>query len=231
MVKALKEGEEYCTMLLKELGKGSAVVLELIWGNMNYKIKTQVIDTDETGILIPALMYDGVALDASSKVFQEMRFNLYGNGVDDQRICWKNLKLSNVQRERGKYYHLTVSVFNQHGGMNDQRGEKRIPMGLSAEIHIVNAESDNSFEALLKDISNEGAAIFLDERLELVGTKLDLSFADEIREHTFELRGRYQCLRIVQQEDGGYVYGLKLLEGSRDLLAYIYLKRLINEKK
>lgn len=218
-------------MLLEELSKGDEVVLELIWGSMEYKIKTQVKDVDDKGILIPAFQYKGVVLDSSSKVFKELHFNLYGNDFGGQRICWKSLKLSHRKKNGEEYYHLSVNNFQRYGRTDEHRGEKRVSMEqFPATIHIISPQIDESYEVLIKDISNEGIAFIADSELDIVRGVIDLSFEDSLRGHQFRLNGRYRCLRIVPMEDGTYLYGCNLMKGNNDLLSYIYLKRLLSEK-
>lgn len=218
-------------MLLEELSKGDEVVLELIWGSLEYKIKTQVKGVDDKGILIPAFQYKGVVLDSSSKVFKELHFNLYGNDFGGQRICWKSLKLNNRKKNGEEYYHLSVDAFHRHGGADEHRGEKRISMEqFPATIHIISSQDDASHEVVIKDISNKGIAFIADSELDIVRATIDLSFADSLRGHQFKLNGRYLCVRTVPMEDGKYLYGCSLMKGNNDLLTYIYLKRLISEK-
>lgn len=135
-------------------------------------------------------------------------------------------KIVHIDKENvdGKCYHVITSEVN--GVRINRRENFRVFLGIDGRATIVG--KSNPFDVLVKDISENGFAILLDETSEIKLNRNDLlllEFYDSISEEDFALTGR-----VVRAEktERYILYGCRLTKENPMVRKYIANKQLEN---
>lgn len=211
-------------MVLQELLLNTEIHLEIIQGEKKFEIPSKVVGTDANGIYIPVFTAGGRTLDFSGKEFSGMVYNLYC--VDKRytnRYCWRTVSIA-VRKWQGKdCYLITSASFGKIGKEEDRRTDFRIdldiPCGTTAP------DEKDELEITLKNVSNEGLAIYAKKDFMEIGSVSEIKFQDEVGDHKFELKVQMKCIR-KKPADAGYLFGCTIIEQSKEWITYVFLKGL-----
>lgn len=235
-------------MLMKEMKIGKSVEIYVDRDGYRYRIVSKIEDVQRDNVSISLIA-------SREKVFQFKEYDkvevLY---KDNERLWkWRNLKGSIKSLENIKVHNLALTTLDEEGKIYNRRDAYRVFVGEAVQVkyYVLNPEYieykehperasdyarveqylEKQCEGYIKDISENGVGIFLNQTFELE-SELEFTFQSEY--------GEFYCKavvnRITEEEQGKYkdFYGCLLKESSKDLLKYIFNKQrlqLLNIRK
>ncbi len=215
-------------MNLKELTTGTPVKLEIIRDSQGFEVATVVvgvstIDFGPGSALLKPLSLNGDTLDLGSSKYGDVRYNLYTNNTDGDRICWNDVSISKKEFKGTEFYIATAKAHLAASIVNDRRANKRVV--LHAPCTVLNRINGKENPAIIYDISDSGIAVFCDDSLR-VDTPYQIKFTEQVNGTDYHLIIDCICVRIGTAEDKK-LYGCKMTNASRDVVSYIYIKKLL----
>lgn len=208
-------------MLFQELKVGEKLELHVKWGGMEYEIPSKVEFINKKTVIINAYSYSGNTIDFQSKTFRDVVIDLYVKNHNGKRYCWRDIKLVVVNYFGRNFYQVKTHEFKKFSEIMDRRNHPRVK--LKGKCLIRENMSEAVYEGRLVNVSRDGIAFCCRED-SLKGGVYEISFSDHVRKHSFNLKMNVRVVRGKKEPSGVVVYGCRILEASRDCLAYIYLK-------
>lgn len=208
-------------MQLQALKEGDPVTLEVIWGGVIYPLNSTLFRVRDDGVWMKAFYKNGQLLDFSNRAFKEAQFNLYGF-IDGgkTRIVWKNITITLKKQDENIYYHISPAIYARESMEANRRENDRVKVLISGSIHT---EYGTDLPIMIKDISNSGIGFSLNVDCDLVARPFELSFTDEVRGTTYNMKIKCRGARKVDTDSGCFI-GCKIESGPKNLLYYIYYK-------
>lgn len=213
-------------MTLQDLEPGQAVTLEIIWGDSHYEIPTQVMGSNQNGLLVKPFSYKGIDLDLMSSQYEDMFFSIYGLDLNTgNRMVWKNVSIKSIIHNGANYYVVQVNAFKNQAASSERRNHNRLSLDL---IGYLSLDREGEYLPIqLKDISDNGISFFMDTLFDLENTNLFIHFEDVVRGNFFDLDITCRVVRVEPDEEDKFLYGCKIIESGKEMLAYVCLRRMV----
>ncbi len=208
-------------MLLQDLTMGDDLILEILWGEFHYDIKSKVEYVKKDGIPITSFTYAGRTIDFNRAEFKGAVIDVYVNDPEGKRYCWKDVDIE-IKTVFGKdFYMVRAHEFKKFALESERRQNDRIL--LNKNCNVVFEDNGAVHHVVLHDISSTGLAFLSDEDLEVGGRLIKVEFSDDIRGHSFEVRLECRFVRKTPK-DTMELFACRISQANREALAYLYLK-------
>lgn len=217
-------------MYIDELKPGETVLLELVKGKASYEVGTVVLGNKlvagfERHVLLKPFEYQGKVLDLSGKSFSGVQFNLYASNSEGKRVIWKQISLEVKTYKNESYYIITPHKHNLMGVVCERRFNDRYKVNIEGVMECPASHVEK--EVIIYDISAVGISFIHPESLNVVDHNIIIHFEEVINDKIYSLDVEAFCLR-VQNKDDEYLYGCSVKQASNQMLAYVYIKKLIS---
>lgn len=216
-------------MYISDLQEGTPVTLEIVKGERPISIGTSVIGVTydlqhEPHVLLKPFVYQGNVIDLGGKSFEKDTFNLYANDTDGSRICWAEAKVETKKHRDELCYSVWVLKHRRMAVQSERRDHERYTLKISgtATEKVTNIQHN----VVVNDISDNGISFICEEELKVLNAPLIVSFSEVVKDKTYNLLLDCKCVRIKQREDG-FLYGCSVTSVTNQMLAYVYLKKII----
>lgn len=215
-------------MLLQDLVEGEELVLQAKWGGLEYDLNSKVEMIESSGVYIKTYEYGGHVVDFGAPSFKGIVINVYVNNHNGRRYFWPDVSLKVVKKGKRSYYHLTTSAYKVFAKESERRVKDRIMLDQKCTVNVHG--EDDYYHGIVRDISQVGLAFYCDRELDIDGKLVRIEFEDSVGGHDFKLEFK---VRKVRTDDSGQstLYGCRIVEASRDAMAYLYLKSLYMQKE
>ncbi|MCR5665887.1 MAG: PilZ domain-containing protein [Eubacterium sp.] len=219
-------------MYLDELLTGERVFLEMRKGSSVYEVVTKVVGTahvDERQALLQPFSYKGKVMDLGNHGVSDVVFSIYTVDGNHERIGWSNVKIRMVEYKGQKYYAATSQKFHERSDVAERRENERIQVHIPATM-LARAEQ-RTYPVEITDVSDSGIAFITKKDLVMVNRHCQLTFSDEINGSDYDIEVDCTCVRKESTNDGMYIYGCEVMDASQQMLAYVYIKKIMDHYK
>ncbi len=213
-------------MTFDDLKTGQALELEVYLGESSFPVRTKVVGKSQGAILVEPYTYNGVAVDFTSDKLKNMSFDLHC--IDDgtvSRMVWKNVDIKLISYGGKDYYGIHTKIFGSVAKSSERRAVGRIKLHGTGKVIL----DDKEHMMQLVDICESGFAFLTGERFATVGDFVTVTFSDKAQNTDFDMTLQLRVVRAMQN-DQQFFYAGVLMDVPKDLLAYIYFKRLDQKK-
>lgn len=211
-------------MVLKDLLEGEDIVLQIGWGENNYRIANKVIAIKDDGIIIHAILCRGEVLDLGSKRLSDMIYTITAQDRrDGHLLTWKSVQMEKLIYNGEQAYYVKAPVFAQLAIHNERRRQKRTLLDVPCRIEL-NDEAGTQVNGIIHDISDSGIAFYIGGTVDTEKRPYTLEWTDTARGKRFHLRVHCTSVRTVQQA-GHTLVGCIISKSDPKILEYILYKR------
>lgn len=210
-------------MKLVELLQNQEIIIQLLWDEQKIEFNSKVVAKDESSIYVSPYIHNGHELELNIASDSNVICNIFTDDpTTEQRISWKGLSLTTVNRDDKTVYCLKSHGYNAMSNLDDRRGHERIE--IQAAGCLLDSE-DGEISITIHDISDNGLALYIPGNYELKTQQLRISFTDSIDERIFDINAVCEVSRVKKEEEGILV-GCRVLEENANYRIYELLKRL-----
>lgn len=210
-------------MKLVELLQNQKLIIQLVWDEQKIEFYSNVIDIDETAIYVAPYIHNGSELELNIVSDSNVACNIFTDDpITEQRISWKGLSLTTVNRDNKIVYCLKTHSYNAVSNLDDRRLHERVEV--QATGRLLDGE-DGDISITIHDISDNGISFYLPGCSEPKAQQLRISFTDTIDERIFDVQVVCAVSR-VNKEEGRMLVGCRVLEENNNYRIYELLKRL-----
>ena len=210
-------------MKLVELLQNQEIIIQLAWDVRKIEFYSKVIEKDETSIYVTPYIHNGAALELNIVSDSSVVCNVYTDDpATEQRIAWKGLSLTTVNRNNNTVYCLKAHSFNAVSNLEDRRLHERV--AIQVDGSLADGE-DEDICITIHDISDNGISFYVPGNYDPKSSQLKISFTDSIDEKIFDVHAVCTISR-VNKEDGHTLLGCKVVEENDNYRIYELLKRL-----
>lgn len=212
-------------MLIDELEKGSAVILQYVSEDGTIEITSKVAGIGDNAILAEPIKSVRNTGRRDIKNFDGAVCNLFADDNDGKRVGWFNVIVKTMDYKQHSYYLICTRSFNRDASLSDRRGNDRIKLeGMIARVE----KSDVSVkDVYLYDMSNNGISFFGSGSDDYLNRRLAIRIEDVIDNEEIKVSVHCTCVRAEKEgEDGRVIFGCRIGEAERPYLTYIFRKRL-----
>lgn len=214
-------------MYITDLKKGDEVILQITMNGQSFEVTSVVCEMLLNKPYIQPFVFKGVVLDFSNKIFKNATFDLFINGKDSKRMCFKNVSLELTKHQGKPYYIVMSNGFRAMAEDSDRRTHERMKLHLSADLTVEGEFGTKNVR--IYDISDNGIAFTSQFQMALTGKKCHLEFSDILNNNRYELKVDCRCVRDGISKEGQFLYGCKIDDASHQMLAYVYIYKIIGK--
>lgn len=210
-------------MKLQDVRIGTAMELEVEWGEHKFQIPTHAIGANDDGLLIKPMTYNKQVIDLGAANDKDMVFTLYANDpVTDVRQAWRNLELKTILYKGYLYYAAKANRFKLDATTSERRIHNRMKLDVEGNLMLSGYEGEVQIQII--DLSDSGISFTTDDDIIVEKVPGVITFSDKVREQEFQIK--LKCIKVRRGEyDGKSLWGCKVLETDKNMLAYICQKR------
>lgn len=214
-------------MKLAELLLNQKIIVQLIWGEQKIEFYSEVIEKESELVYITPYIHNGNALELNVTLDKSVICNVFTDDpITKQRISWKGIELTSVNKNNGIIYCLRTHSYNAVSNLDDRRLYERIEVQLDA---VVLGDDAEEIGITIHDISDTGVSFYASEYYEPKSQQLRIKFSDEIGNITYDIS--LECaISRVNKEPGRTTVGCRLLGENINYKIYELLKRLSIKK-
>lgn len=210
-------------MILQDLTIGQEVTLEIRWGESVHELKTEVVGSNDSGLLIKPFIYNGVIINLPAHKAKDIIFNIYAiDPVTSTRMSWKNAIVQPVVYKDRTYYACRVNDFSRNATSSERRDHMRMALDLQGTI---TGQGLGNVPITIKDMSDNGISFLMDSGYAVPSGNLTIRFNDIVRGNPFSIKVKCRIVRD-QANSVDCLYGCKIIEAPNDVLIYVCLKRM-----
>lgn len=210
-------------MKLQDIMDGESLVLEVEWGENIYEIPTTAVGSSEYGLLIKPVIYNDIVVDLAAGNERDMLFSIHvvdpNTGI---RNVWRNVQLKTIVYYGTTYYATRTAKYNADAKSSERRIHGRLPIGLDGKLEL-NA-SAGSTDVHIVDLSDGGISFTTAPNIDLDKLPHIIEFKDSVKNTSFSLKMKCIWVRRIV-EPNKILWGCKISEADRSVLAYICLRR------
>ncbi|MDO4188530.1 MAG: PilZ domain-containing protein [Lachnospiraceae bacterium] len=216
-------------MKLSELLINQRLVVQLIWGEKKIEFFTDVIGVDGGAVFVRPYNHNGSPLEINVAPGRGVTCNIFtDHPTTRQRISWRNVELTTVDRAAEKVYCVRTYGFNNVAGHDDRRLHERVVISVSAQVF--DEQSVGGVGITVHDISDIGISFYAPSTFIPRSQQLVITFADRIDDKEFNVKVDCVVLRTIVNETNIFV-GCRIIGENKDYQLYGFMKRLIDKKK
>ena len=211
-------------MRLTDLRRNQNIIIQLLLGEKRIEFTSEVLATEDGKILVSPYILKGEALELNIYQDAGVICNVFADEPrTSQRISWKNVQLTTVNKNGKKYYCLKTYAFSCVADPEDRRISDRTPVEVCGTVYDGGLEP--SAEISIHDISTSGLAFLAPESYVPQNQQITIAFSDVIDDNQFDVRVDCAVVR-VSSEKGYNIIGCKIVGDSRAYELYGFMKRI-----
>ncbi len=199
-------------MKIGEIPPNSTIQIRAIKGDMKFECSAVVVATRDDGLFLAPVKHEGHIIDFSSDGVQLLAF--YVNDMR-QAFGWSGCRIRK-DTYRGKMCHLLVT--KRDSVRVNRRTEPRIKTDMNATARSIFDDSER--EITVCDISANGIGFFCEKNIpERDWATMTVIYEDRL-EGLYESM-RVHILREMEQDNGRFRYGARILQSDEAWPAYV----------
>lgn len=211
-------------MKLIDLGVKQKIIIQLVLGEQIIEFHAEVVETDSDFVYITPYMHNGSALKLNITEGADVICNVFADNLNTgQRISWRNIELTTVDKDGKTLYCIKTYGFNTLANPDDRRNNERTIIYVDGIVTDVN--TGDSENVTVRDISGVGVAFLALKSYSPKSQQVLVSFTDVIDERTFDVKVECVILRMNEQ-DGRIIVGCRLVGENKDYQLYRFIKAL-----
>lgn len=216
-------------MKLVELLKYQRVTIQLSWGEEKIEFFANVLENDGTAVYVSTYLHNGSPLELNVTQGKGVICNIYTNDPSTkQRISWKNVELTTVQRNDEMMYCLRTKGFNHVAKHDERRLHER--MVIQTKAKVFDGQSEDGVNIIVHDISDVGISFYAPTSFSPRVQQLVIVFSDYVDDRNFNVRVDCAIARITSKAGNTFV-GCRTVGENRDYQLYCFVKRLKDKNK
>ena len=202
------------------------VNIQITWGEQNIEFPSYVIDKIDNVVFVKAYKHNGNELQLNITEGAGVICNLFtDNSQTGQRISWRNVELTTVERNGSVQYCIKTRGFNNIAKPDDRRHNERTVVDVDGTV--IDPLNDDVF-VTVHDISGVGVSFYAAESYSPKSQQIKVQFTDTIDKKEFSVQVECSISR-VNIEKGRTIVGCKLVGENRDYQLYRLIKHLKNK--
>lgn len=210
-------------MKLVELLQNQEIIIQLVWREQKIELYSKVIEKDDSSIYVTPYIHNGSELELNIVSDNSVACNIFADDpTTEQRISWKGLSLTTVNRNNKTVYCLKSRSYNAESNLEDRRLHERVEIGVAGQLLDGESEEVN---ITIHDISDNGISFYVQGDYEPKSQQLSISFTDTIDERIFDIQAVCTVSRI-KKEEGRMLVGCRVSGENDNYRIYELLKRL-----
>lgn len=212
-------------MKLVDLLFNQKIIIQLIWGEQKIEFYSGVTGREGEVVYVTPYIHNGSELQLNvTEGRHGVVCNVFAdNSTTGQRISWRNVELTTVNKNGRTVYCIRTRGFNKFANPDDRRRNERIVVQLEGRVSDPQAAEDTN--VTLRDISGVGIAFYAPKSYVPKSQQITVYFTDTIDEKEFAVRVECTVSRINVENDHAIV-GCRLIGENRDFQIYRFIKHL-----
>ena len=211
-------------MKLTDLLLNQSLVVQIVWGEQKIEFPSNVVEIQDEMAYITPYLHNGSALQLSITEGAGVVCNVFTDStVTGQRISWRNVELTTLDRNGRTLYCIRTRGFNNIANPDDRRGNERVVVQVDGTV--IDKQNDEELNVMVYDISGVGISFHAPKTYVPKSQQLVIMFTDVIDKRTFSLRVEGTVSR-VNAEEGHTTVGCRLVGENRDYQIYRLIKHL-----
>lgn len=211
-------------MKLLDLLLNQNVIVQLTWGEQKIEFPADVIEKDNESVYVTSYVHNGTELQLNITEGSGVICNVFAdNSQTGQRISWRNVELTTVDKNGRILYCIKTRGFNNFANPDDRRYNERTMILVDGIVtDVYNGVIEN---ITVRDISGVGVAFYAPETYSLKSQQVVVTFTDTIDEKIFDVKVECMISR-TNIENGRTIVGCRLVGENRDYQLYRFIKHL-----
>lgn len=218
-------------MKLNDLKPGQKVTVQMIWGNSEQNIPTQIIQAEEDSLLLESFAYKGNPVDLSSGSSPDMEFGFFCiDPADGTRKFWKDMSVSDETWEGRNCYRFRLKSGASGAETRERRKEVRMTLDIPGVISL--GKDREPVPITIHDISSIGISLLVPADVSIGSGIMDILFSDIVNSDAFMIPLKCRSVRqVLQPRDvlgfgrGTVLHGCTIEAAHESLMTYILVKR------
>lgn len=211
-------------MKLGDLLLNQNIIVQLVWGEQNIEFTSAVVERENELVYVTAYIHNGSELQLNITDGAGVICNVFAdNSVTGQRISWRNVELTTVNRSGRCRYCIKTHGYNKVANPDDRRDNERTV--IRVEGLAKDEDSEEAIKVVVNDISGVGVAFHAPVSYSPESQKVIISFTDYIDDKQFNVKVEGMISRM-SNEKNHTVVGCRLVGENRDYQVYRFIKHL-----
>lgn len=217
------------SMRLVELLANQRITVQLLWGEQKIEFFSNVIENDDSSVYVTPYLHNGSELELNVTPNKDVICNIFTNNPSTkQRISWKNVELTTVNRNDKIMYCIKTNGYNHIAKHDDRRKHDRLIITTKARVY--EGKLDEGVSIIVHDISDIGISFYAPNSFAPNDHQLTIMFSDYVGEKEFDVKVECVIARTTSKAGNRFI-GCKILKENKDYQLYGFLKRLEDKNK
>lgn len=215
-------------MKFTELLRDQLIIVQLCWGERKIEFTSAVLGREDDAIFVTPYMHGGSELQLNVTKDKDVICNVFTDQpVTKQRISWRNVELTTVNRKGRVVYSLRTYGFNNVAAPDDRRRNNR--MVVQVDGQVFDGQTDNGVDVTIRDISDVGISFYA-KNFTPQSSQIVVTFSDDIDDKKFNARVECVISRLTV-ENGQQIAGCRIVGGNRDYQLYCFIRHLLDKNR
>ena len=216
-------------MKLVDLLINQNIIVQLTWGEQKIEFSSEVIEKANDAVFVTSYLHNGSELQLNITGDTGVVCNVFADDTTTgQRISWRNIELTTVEKNNRTMYCLKTYGFNHVANLDERRNNERTLIQLEGKVTDVNNEETQTI--IVRDISGVGVAFYAPESYSPKSQQVTVMFSDIIDTKKFDVSVECSILRM-NNENGHMIVGCRLVGENRDYQLYRFIKHIKSKSK
>lgn len=212
-------------MRLVELVLKQEVIVQLTWGDQKIEFSSEVIDKVEDTVLVTPCLHNGSALELNVNGDKGVFCNVFANKpISNQRVSWKNVELSTIDRNNSICYCLKTRGFNNVANPDDRRIHERVIVDVDGQVFNEQA-NEGGTRITVHDVSDIGLSFYVANGFAPKSNKVVVAFTDSVGARIFDILVECSVSR-TNSDNGRVIVGCRVDGENRNYKIYSLIRRL-----
>lgn len=216
-------------MKLVELLTNQRLTIQLLWGEQKIEFFSSVIESADSEVYVTPYLHNGSELELNVTFGKGVVCNIFTNNPSNkQRISWKNVELTTVNRNGKVMYCIKTNGYNHIAKHDDRRKHDRLVITTNAQVYT--GKSDEGVNIVVHDISDIGISFYAPNSFSPTEHQMTITFLDSVGDREFNVKVECAIARMAHKAGNRFV-GCKILKENKDYQIYSFMKRLGDKNK
>ena len=215
-------------MKFDELLENQRLTIQLLWGEQKIEFFSTVIEKNDSEVYVSPYLHNGSELELNILPGKGVICNIFTDDpTTKQRVSWKNVELTTVQRNTMTLYYVKTSGYNHMAMHDDRRMHER--MLVQDKAQIFESGSAESVEGIVHDVSDIGISFYAPKTFAPKARQLTVIFQDVVDGSIFDIKVECTITRMTNKA-GNLFVGCRIVKESKEYQLYCFMKRLKDKK-
>lgn len=216
-------------MKITDLFINQEVSIQFRWDEQTIQFQSRVLEKDAEEVFTKPYFVQGSELEINVSQAKGVICNIYANDPDTrQRISWKNVDLTTVNRNGEIMYCIKTSGFNQLANLDDRRNHDRFVVQTKGQL--IMRETEETMDILVHDVSDVGVSFYAPISFNPSTHHLIVTYSDTVAGKVFPVRVECDIARMTKKA-GNMLVGCKVSKEDKDFKMYCFMKRIKEKNK